>query len=314
MKQRKFILELIDMSHYPIVQLLEQIRPYQLRILERLLDEFEGKSGVLQIFVRGSISNGLFDKSSDTDFAIVVADEVFPQYLRIMDDLMFDLGAVLPGWPDKIVPPFGGAGLVYLLRAPDGQVFQTDVYIAPSSTANFSSIRRGEITRLFPHPDDSLVPCNEPDCLTKKRVCDQIDEFWNEKDTVISDFVSVCVHSIMVLKRIQRATFWLNMSNSVGLLESIRQLLRRKYSPELRAYGWYKFSAIVRNERSQEYALGLKTLANQLLPEATFASVEEAFVLSVSIMETCFPEQYQEIRIGSDFILETIRRYSLSLN
>ncbi|CAN5195283.1 hypothetical protein BH10CYA1_BH10CYA1_55770 [soil metagenome] len=290
--------------------------PHQIQILERLLTEFTDKEGIRQIFVRGSISNGRFDRSSDTDLAIVVDDAVFGNYLRILDDLMMvTFGAVLPGWVDKIVPDFGGTGLVYLVRAQDGQVFQLDIYVAPASTANFANIRAGEIKRLFPYPDNSPIPSNcAPDALAQKLVLDEIVKFWQEKDTVESDFVAVCVHAVMILKRIQRATFWLNMSNSVGLLESIRQLLRRKYCSGLREYGWYKFDAIVVDQTSQELALELKDLATLLLPAASFSSVERSFSLAVRIMSTCFPEEYQALRLPSNFILETIQRYSLSLN
>ncbi len=304
------------MNCYPIGQLLEKIMPYQIIILERLLLEFSSnKKGIQQIFVRGSISNGRFDRSSDTDVAIVVADQYFEDYLRLLDDLMVTLfGAVMPGWPDKIVPDFGGTGLVYLVRSADGQIFQVDIYVSPQSTANFSTIRAGEITRLYPYPDDAPIPCAKSDWRKKQLVAEQVEQFWAEKDTAETDFVAVCVHAVMILKRIQRSTHWLNMSNSTGLLESIRQLLRRKYCPNLSAYGWYKFDGIVVDERSKGYALALRDLSYKLLPEATFATVEEAFLLSVDIMSTCFPADYENVRHASDFVLETIRRYSLALN
>ncbi len=302
-------------TQFSIVELLQSNVPYQIQILERLLAEFSDKKGIREIFVRGSISNGRFDRSSDTDVAIVVEDAVFGDYLRVLDDLMLTFGAVLPGWVDKIVPDFGGTGLVYLVRAQDGQVYQVDIYVAPRSTANFTGIRPGEIKCLYPYPDSSAIPCNRtPDADAQKLVLAEIASFWEEKDTAVSDFVAVCVHAVMILKSIQRATFWLNVSNSVGLLESIRQLLRRKYCPSLREYGWYKFDAIVVDAKSQQLALELKELAKLLLPEANFATVEESFALAMQIMSTCFPEEYESLKLPASFLMETVRRYSLSLN
>jgi predicted nucleotidyltransferase len=308
----------------PIALLLEHNMPFQIQILEQLLIEFSQAKGIKRIFVRGSIARGYgaLDRSSDTDLVLEVEQVHFLDYLRSMDDLMVNrFGALMPGWVDRIVPNFGGTGLVYLVRSPENLVYQVDIYVTPESTADFSSIQPGEIRQLFPLTDD---PCGcggaprQIDAQIKQQVCSEIEQFSREKDGAVSDFVSTSVLAFMVLKRIQRAQFFLNRDNTGDLLCSIRQLLRRRYAPHLVEFGWYKLDAITdvcADAANYVYELKQVTIASSINQgESTYASVASAFSLALKILEDCFPDEFADLRLSAQFLLEIFTKYARQLN
>jgi predicted nucleotidyltransferase len=56
-------------------KILDDTKAIQIRLLESLMAEFISSRYVQEIYIRGSIASGKFDRSSDIDLVIIVDDD-----------------------------------------------------------------------------------------------------------------------------------------------------------------------------------------------------------------------------------------------
>jgi predicted nucleotidyltransferase len=299
-----------------IASILHDTKPYQISLLEALLSELSQGAGITELHVRGSIANGLFDRSSDVDLVIVVEDTLFPLHLRTLDHLMrLRFAAMLPGWYDTIVPDLGGAGLVYLVSSVEGGIYQVDLYLVPASGKRFSSIQPGEIRCIYSRPPGVAALADTVDSAASqgaRAVSRALAELAEMKDNVVGDFSEVCVLVVMLIKRIQRATFFLNCANTSMLHLAIQRLLRRRFAPHLMGYGWYKFDSILLTAESEQFALRLKA-AMERGAVSSYDSLAVTFELATDILKTCFEPDYGSVRGVAEFVSRELARYAKGL-
>lgn len=298
-----------------VTRVLTQNMPLQHRILGLLLQKFSEIDYVAQIFVRGSLAGSSrcrgqegpavsgFDRNSDVDVVLVVDPKQFATLLSVIDIIMLEsFGAIMPGWFDKIVPNFGGVGLVYIL-AIDGRLIQADIYITPEISKTFGSLKEKRLLYQRTTPVKRLAKSFD---ISKK-----IDAFAIERDTASGDFIAGVILAFLINKRQTRRQFFLGFKEMGMLYDVIGRILRRRYDPTMINYGWYGFSLRVATcQRGHDFVVRLKDLMDSGRVDSP-ATLGAVFQLLTEVMAQCFPVEHAELSDAVEMLAEYFRAYSL---
>jgi len=304
-------------SRNVVYQMLTGNPPLQHQILLQLLRKFSEVSYVAEIYARGSLvaieSQGQggklrhrsdFDRMSDVDLVLVIDPEHFGTLLLAINVIMTEcFGAILPGWYDKIVPNFGGVGLVYLL-AHEGRLIQADIYITPRITKNFRQLQQKCLLYRRAQPLKKVG---------KTRVTRVIRSFADTQNSATADFVAGAVLAFLINKRIARRQFFLCFDETNMFYGTARQLLRRKFDPARLGYGWYYFAPRVgKVERGRQFVSRLMELmasAGVDKPE----TLSRNFAFLNEVMAECFPEEFAGMQEAIELLSNYFQAYSLGV-
>lgn len=300
-----------------ITRVLTQNMPLQHRILGLLLQRFSEIDYVAQIFVRGSLAGSAgcggaahdapagseFDRNSDVDVVLVVDPKQFATLLSIIDIVMQEsFGAIMPGWFDKIVPNFGGVGLVYILSI-DGRLIQADIYITPEISKSFAALKEKRLLYKRATPVKRLAKSFD--------IAKRINTFAIERDTVSGDLIAGFILAFLINKRQTRRQFFLNFKEMGMLYDVIGRILRRRYDPTMLTYNWYGFSSRVATcQRGHDFAVRLKDLMASGCVDSP-ATLGNVFQLLIDVMAQCFPVEHAELNDAVELLAEYFRAYSL---
>lgn len=293
-----------------ITKVLRQNMPLQHTILGLLLQKFSEIEYVAQIFVRGSLAGSArcggvaqdapagseFDRNSDVDVVLIVDPKQFATFLSIIDIVMREsFGAIMPGWFDKIVPNFGGVGLVYIL-AIEGRLIQADIYITPEISKTFDKLQEKRL--LYQRATPLMRRAKSFD------IGEKIEAFAFERDTASGDFIAGVILAFLINKRQTRRQFFLGYKEIGMLYDAIGKILRRRYDPTMMNYGWYGFSSrVAKCQRGYDFVVRLKDLmaAGGVDSPATLGAV---FQLLIDVMSQCFPLEYAELNDAVEMLAQ----------
>jgi predicted nucleotidyltransferase len=203
----------------------------QFAIMERVTNCLVASPAVTHMLVRGSFARGTSDRLSDVDLVVGVTPAAFTAFVSVHDALAAtELGAIMPGWPDKIVPRMGGLGYVHLIEH-EGKLYQLDLYLAPSDQIDtITTLTRGHIVYTSPH---TATP--DPDPAVAKFIADHL----STPPTCEQLIVEALVLSWMIHKRILRGQQFMAYAETHMLHTAARTLIRTALSPQTAFYGWY---------------------------------------------------------------------------
>lgn len=218
-----------------LTEILVQNPPIQFVYLQKLLDLFSQSEFLTSAFVRGSIARNDYDRASDLDLVLAVDPSAYINVVDSLDSLMTENFITLfQGWPDRIVPSFGGMGLVYLLEC-DSKILQVDLYVLPSNRLE-KLIKTPNVKKIYEKKESALI-LEENDLEIDNYLRDKFSRFPEVKELLIEAIVL----AFLIKKRIVRNHVFLNYSETVLLNTTLRDLVRLIFDPKYKEYGWYHF-------------------------------------------------------------------------
>ncbi|HSZ31115.1 MAG TPA: hypothetical protein VK784_15335, partial [Pseudonocardiaceae bacterium] len=144
----------------------EANRPEQFTIMETATSLLAASPAVTHLMIRGSFAAGTSDRLSDVDLVVGIREADYGDFVAACDALVAsELGQILPGWPDTIVPDFGGLGYVHLIQHAQ-MLYQLDLYLAPSCRIERRSPPGRADVSCTPHPPPQ-PPQNPPRPLSR---------------------------------------------------------------------------------------------------------------------------------------------------
>ncbi|MCC5580112.1 hypothetical protein IMZ11_31255 [Microtetraspora sp. AC03309] len=206
-------------------------RPSQFAIMEKVTDVLATSPAVTHLLVRGSIARGTSDRLSDVDLVIGITPSAYADFVAVHDALAAtELGAIVPGWLDTIVPRMGGLGYVHLIEHA-GRLYQLDLYLAPADRlTSIAAFTSGSI--VYTNPDAGIHlydPAND----------DFINRHLSAAPTCEQLIVEALVLTWMIHKRLMRGQQFMAYAETHMLHTAARSLIRTALSPQTAFYGWY---------------------------------------------------------------------------
>ncbi|WP_214107279.1 hypothetical protein [Acrocarpospora catenulata] len=214
-----------------LAELTTANRPGQLDLLDHIVGLFAVSPAVTHLLVRGSLAYGTSDRLSDVDLVVGVQPSRFSAYAAVLDAVVrVELGAILPGWPDRIVPAMGGLGSVHLLEH-QGHLQQLDLYLAPADRIPaIAGLARGVLvysnSDAAPEQPNPAVEAFVRDRLAVAPSCHEL-------------LVEALVLASMLRKRLARRQRMMAYAEYHMLVTAVRSLIRTALQPSRAAYGWY---------------------------------------------------------------------------
>jgi predicted nucleotidyltransferase len=208
-------------------------RPRQFTIMENVTDLLAASPAVTHLLVRGSFARGTSDRLSDVDLVVGIDPEAYIEFVTTHDALSAtQLGAIMPGWFDTIVPRMGGLGYVHLIEH-DGKLYQLDLYLAPSDQIpHIAAFTRGQVIYTAPHAADTIP---DPDAAVARFITDRL----TAPPTCEQLIIEALALSWMIHKRIVRGQRFMAYAETHMLHTAARTLVRTALSPQTAFYGWY---------------------------------------------------------------------------
>jgi predicted nucleotidyltransferase len=208
--------------------------PRQFGLLQKAIDVIGRSSAVHSLHVRGSLAAGTADRLSDLDFIVAVHDPSFGSFLRIVDTLMStELGALLPGWRDTIVPRMGGLRYVFLVPH-EGALHQIDLSAVPVSRLDTVLARA------------KAMPVYQADGERRERNSQEVDSLINSTldrpYTTRELLVEILVLGHMIDKRIPRGQRYVAYAETFALHTAAKNLIKAALAPGSAFYGWYQLA------------------------------------------------------------------------
>ena len=220
------------MSHAVLDELAKVNRPDQFSLLERASELFIASPAITHLLVRGSLASGTADRLSDVDFVVGIDDRSFPEFISVLDALIFaDLGGILPGWRDTIVGDMGGLGYVYLVGWA-GHLQQIDLYVVPASQVN----RVHEHTAAQP----IFVRNAEATYESDPRVASFVARTMAGPRSCAELIIETLVVGYLIHKRITRGQEFIAYSEAFLFNTAAKNLVKTALAPTSRYYGWYQ--------------------------------------------------------------------------
>lgn len=215
----------------------------QYRILKDLLHTCRGIPGLDRAYVRGSLARGDADPYSDIDLLCVVSPDKFKDFVEESQRLIAkEHKGLFPGWVDTIVKDFGGIGFVYLIER-EGRIFQLDIYIACKGHKNLQRLDKvpgkQEIFHRQHDRKDAFSLASKNYQIYATQVQGYIEhECAHESDAEIK-MVELSVLGFMIKKCLLRGDSFVAASEFLMWKKTLVELLREKFDPELKGYGFY---------------------------------------------------------------------------
>lgn len=221
------------MTAGPLAELAEVNRPEQFTIMESAIGLLSASPAVTHLMIRGSFAAGTSDRLSDIDLVAGVRESDFADFAASQDALVAaSFTQILPGWPDTIVPPFGGLGWVHLIQH-TGALYQLDLYLAPSGHVDDIAARtRGRM--LYTVPGDA-----EPEACHARAAEAAIAAARAAPPSAASLIMELLVLAHMIGKRIARGQRFMAYKEAHQFVNAARGLIRTGLSPRTAYLGWY---------------------------------------------------------------------------
>lgn len=244
------------MSTDMLASIAEANRPEQFTILDKAVGLLSASPAVSHLMVRGSFADGTSDRLSDIDLVVGVREADYADFATCQDAL---IGAafcqLLPGWPDTIVPPFGGVGWVHLIQH-QGTLHQLDLYVAPSARIDEVRARtRGQVI----YTD---AEATEPATQETERAAAFVSSVRESQPTPENLITELLVLAHMIRKRLARGQRFMAYKEGYQFTDAARGLARTGLAPRTEFLRWYHLE-----ETLGETPLGRQCLA--LLRELT---------------------------------------------
>ncbi|MEV7970003.1 hypothetical protein AB0O34_29060 [Sphaerisporangium sp. NPDC088356] len=257
-------------------------RPAQIAILERVSGLLASSPAVTNLLVRGSFARGDSDRLSDVDLVIGVHAPTFSEFVGAHHALAAtQLGAILPGWSDTIVPSMGGLGYVHLIEH-DGKLCQLDLYLAPADRIDhIAAVTRGRAIYTAPYGGDRLhdraAAAFVADRLAAAPTCEQL-------------FVETLVLTWMIHKRILRGQQLMAYAETHMLHTAVRSLIRTALTPERAQYGWYHLDTEIGRTPIGRWCLAQLDALITSPPVPTMRSLAESLERILALAHRAVPE------------------------
>ena len=181
---------------------------------------------------------------------IGVREADFLPFLSVLDPLMrAEFATLFHGWPDTMVGNLGGRGFVYL--APVGGVLcQLDTYVVPQP--HIAQIVENGATVLFDRAAALDEATDIPaDCATMAVEALPEDKGSTEDDWVIE----ILVVFYMLRKRVLRGQAFIVYGQTYMLNDVLRKLIKKKFAPASRHWGWYNLDEDLQAHRGGRVCL-----------------------------------------------------------
>lgn len=217
-----------------LAALLDTNRPEQFNVMDRAIRVLSSSPAVTHLMIRGSFASGTSDRLSDVDLVVGIREEVYAPFVEAHDALVAaQLGQLLPGWADTIVPDLGGLGFVHLLIHQD-MLYQLDLYLAPAGRIEqIAAATRGRL--LYTATD---APAGDAD-VSQTEVDTYIRERRRTIPTCEQLLVEVLVLAWLIRKRIVRRQAFMAYKEAHQMVTAARSLARTALSPRTAYLGWY---------------------------------------------------------------------------
>jgi predicted nucleotidyltransferase len=232
-------------------EILTEDPPIQFMYLRKLLELFSQSKYLESAFIRGSLARNDYDRASDLDMVLAIEPSAYINLIDSIDELMMEnFNVLFKGWPDRIVPAFGGIGFVYLIENGEN-ILQIDLYILPSNKLN----------KLMNTPNVKMIYQNNQGINQEVSSHDnEINEYITNKFAHFPSIESLLVESAIIAylikKRIKRKEEFLNYSESILINKTLRDILRLIFDPSHKDYGWYHLKdTLFRHPTSTKWCL-----------------------------------------------------------
>lgn len=271
-------------------------RPGQLDLLDRLVALLSASPAVTHLLVRGSLAYGTSDRLSDVDLVIGVQPSRYGAYASALDTLVrIELGAILPGWLDRIVPSMGGLGSVHLVEH-RGHLQQLDLYLAPAArVVDIADLTRGYI--VYTAPGAAAEP--RDDCAVETFVRERLAA----EPTCGEAFIEALVLAFMLRKRLLRRQYMMAYAEYHMLVTAVRSLIRTALQPDRAAYGWYHLEDEIGASNLGRTCLNDLTTLMDAPPVPTPASLTRALEVVVALARRVAPEIVDGLALDLDAYL-----------
>ncbi|GAA4182609.1 hypothetical protein GCM10022252_08780 [Streptosporangium oxazolinicum] len=284
-----------DICHEAIDRIAAVNRPSQFTIMENTINRLVASPAVTHLLIRGSFAHGTSDRLSDVDLVVGIAPSAFAEFVTVLDALaVAELGALMPGWPDRIVPRMGGLGYVHLVED-SGKLYQLDLYLAPSDKIDeITAFTRGHIIYTAPHSNDETpdpaVAQLVTDYLAMPPTCEQL-------------VVEALVLGWMIRKRIARGQKFMAYAETHMLHTTARSLIRTALSPKTAFYGWYHLDTDIGVTPIGRSCLRELEALITSPPTPTVASLKNSIDRILTLAERAAPDAVNTLRLSIDAYL-----------
>lgn len=275
-------------------------RPRQFTIMENVTDLLATSPFVTHLLVRGSFARGTSDRLSDVDLVIGITPSAFIEFVTVHDALAAtQLGAIMPGWFDTIVPRMGGLGYVHLIEY-DGKLYQLDLYLVPSEQIeSIAAFTRGQIIYTAQANDTAPEPAVTQfiaDRMAAPPTCEQL-------------IIEMLALSWMIHKRIIRGQRFMAYAETHMLHTAARALVRTALSPQTAFYGWYHLDTDIGTTPIGRACLRELEVLIASPPLPTHESLTETLERILALAHRAAPHAVEGLRLSIDAY-----RYHLDLD
>lgn len=222
------------MTFTDTIQKLTKInQPKQIEFLEFVVKVLSSCSAVSCLLVRGSISTGRLDRSSDVDLVIGVHSSFIKTYLNVLNSLVtIEFGSLFPGWHDSLAPNLGGYGFVFLIPF-KGELLELDVYVVEEKT--IPVITNSGALQIYSNIQDTqslLILQN------KEKQLKNLDDFLG-KGVKLNTVTEIFCLLHMMKKRLIRKQSFIVYGLSYLINDALRNLIKLSLAPNSKHWGWY---------------------------------------------------------------------------
>lgn len=241
-------------------EILTENPPIQFEYLRKLLDLFSQSKYLKSAFIRGSLARNDYDRASDLDMVLAVTPSAYIELINSLDELMSEnFNILFKGWPDRIVPAFGGIGFVYLIEY-DEKLLQIDLYILPSNRLD-KLLNTPNVKKIYQR--DEVIDLKQDESI-EIEINDYINKKFSNFPSIESLLVEAAILAYLIKKRIKRREEFLNYSETILLNRTIRDVLRIIFDPAHKDYGWYHLKeTLSRHPTSSNWCLEFEKIILQ---------------------------------------------------
>lgn len=283
-------------------EILTENPPIQFEYLRKLLDLFSQSRYLKSAFIRGSLARNDYDRASDLDMVLAIAPSAYIEFINTLDELMMENFSVLfKGWPDRIVPAFGGIGFVYLIQYGD-KLLQIDLYVLPSN----------RLDKLLNTPNvKKIYQNNEEIDQTSQHQDSEIDQHITNKfinfPSIESLLIETAILAYLIKKRIKRKEEFLNYSETMLLNKTLRDVIRIIFDPAHKDYGWYHLKeTLSRHSTSSKWCVEFEKILFQSTIHDSISIVKSLEFALKLVQEQC-PDELTHIETSFKHFIEKLR-------
>lgn len=278
--------------------LADRNRTSQFTVMEAALAVLTTSPAVTHLLVRGSLARGTSDRLSDVDLVVGIRESRFAEFVTAHDALVAtELGGILPGWPDSIVPAMGGLGYVHLIEH-GGRLHQLDLYLAPSKAiGDIATFTRGDIIYTAPAAAKQHEP--EPEPAVKAFIAAQLAD----PPTCRQLIVEALVLSWMIRKRLARGQRFMAYAETHSLTTAARTLIRAALSPKTACFGWYHLEDDLGTTPIGRACLRDLTALIDSPPVPTVDSLNQSLHRILAVARRAAPEAIAPLSLAVDAVL-----------